>query len=221
MEGIQNILNIILNNIAGSAGAVSAEAITSGVMLLALILSIAGYSIFIWYFYRFIARRDIIKLDLSKYNKRKFGLLLKLFGFFFYVIEFIIVIPLLVIFWFATFSVLLLFLAKEQAISNILLVAVSVVGAIRVTSYFNEDLSKDLAKMIPFTLLGIAIIAPGFFDFSSTLQKIAEIPSLLNNILIYGVFIIIIEAVFRLMRSVYSWIKPSQDIPDKGAKKTN
>jgi hypothetical protein len=222
MEGIQDILNITVNNIAVSVGAVSAEAITSGFMLLALIIiSIAAYSIFIWYFYRFIARRDIIKLDLSKYNKAKFGLLLKALAFFFFVIEFIIIIPLLVIFWFVTFSILLLLLAKEQAISNILLVAISVVGAIRVTAYFNEDLSKDLAKMIPFTLLGIAIIAPGFFDFSSTLQKIAEVPSLLSNILIYGIFIIIIEATFRLLRLAYSWIRPSQDIPDKGSKKTD
>jgi len=220
MEGIQDILNITVSNIAGFAGAAPSEVITSGIMLLALIISVVIYSIFIWYFYRFISKRNIIKLDLSKYNKRRFGRLLKIFAFFFYVIEFIIVIPLLVIFWFATFSILLLFLAKEQSVSNILLIAISVVGAIRVTSYFNEDLSKDLAKMIPFTLLGVAIIAPGFFDFSSTLQKIAEIPSLLNNILIYGVFIIIIEAVFRLMRSVYSWIKPPQDIPDNGAKRT-
>jgi len=211
---IDNILDTTANAIANSTGIGSADLIKSGFILLELILSISVYSVFIWYFYRFIAKRDILKLDLNKYNQFKFGFLLKFFAVIFYIIEFIVIIPLLVIFWFAIFSLLLLLLAKEQPPSSIVLIAISVVGAIRLTSYFNEDLSKDLAKMIPFTLLAIAIITPGFFDFSLTMQKIYEVPLLLNNILIYGVFIIILESLLRLGNLVHSLISPSEEISE-------
>jgi len=219
MVEVSDIINTTTGTIANSLSINSGDIVKSGPILLTLILAIVIYSIFIWYFYRFIARRDILKLDLNKYNQFKFGFILKFFAIIFYILEYIILIPLLVIFWFTVFSILLLMLAKEQPVSNILLIAISVVGAIRFTAYFNEDLSKDLAKMIPFTLLGIAIITPGFFDFSLTLQKFTEIPSLLKSLLIYSIFIIILETILRLGHGVFFWIMPSSENEDKGIKK--
>lgn len=197
-------------NAVNSTNGLIPENLKSGAILLGLILAIAIYAIFVWYFYRFVAKRDVLSLDLSKYNNRKFGSLIKIFASLFYLIKFIVIIPLLVIFWFAIFSVLLFILAKDQTTTSIILIAVSVVGAIRIASYFNEDLSKDLAKMIPFTLLGIAIITPGFFDISLTMQKFADVPLLLNNLLIYVIFIISLEIILRLGYSVYSWINPPE-----------
>jgi len=163
------------------------------------------YSIFVWVFYRFVAKRDIIKLNLNKYNKFKYGWLLKIFVAFFYILEFIIILPFLTSFWFAVFATLLIILAKEQTLSAILLISSGIIAAIRVTSYYREDLARDLAKMFPFTLLGVVILTPGFFDIQSSLSKISEIPFLLNDIIHYALFIILIEIVLRLFYLIISF----------------
>ena len=55
-------------------------------------------------------------------------------------------------------------LSKFSSPNHILVVSVSLVAAIRVTSYYNEQLSQDLAKMIPFALLGIFLVDATFFS---------------------------------------------------------
>ena len=51
--------------------------------------------------------------------------------------------------------------------------------------------------MLPFTLLGVALTKPTFFDFSTHIARIQEIPNLLTSIIIYLGFIIIIELIMR------------------------
>ena len=172
--------------------------------LLVFSIIITFYSIFVWLFYNFLAKRDILKLDLNKYNTFEHSGFLKFFAAIFYIIEFIIIVPFVICLWFSVLSILLLLLAKDQPIISIMLISASVVTAIRISAYYKEDLSKDLAKMLPFTLLGIAIITPGFFDVAKTLAKILEIPSLFSNILYYAIFIIAIESILRLFYSIFS-----------------
>jgi len=163
------------------------------------------YSIFVWIFYRFVAKRDIIRLNLNKYNHFSYAWLIKLFVIIFYIIEFIVILPFVTSFWFAVFSILLIILAKEQPLSSILLISASIITAVRVTSYYKEDLSKDLAKMFPFTLLGVVILTPGFFDISTTISKMASVPGHVDTIIYYAFFIILIEIVLRLFYLVVSF----------------
>ena len=115
--------------------------------------------------------------------------------------------PLLVFFWFAILAFLLLLLSKDQSVAQILLVAAAVVGAIRVTSYFNEDLSRDLAKIFPFTVLVIFLLSPNFLDFSTVIGKLLEIPSFLNNILFYLIFVISFEILIRFFYTIFFLFK--------------
>ena len=137
----------------------------------------------------------------------------------FYTLEFIILIPFVIFFWFTIFSIFLIILVKAQTLGTILLISAAVIGAIRITSYFREDLSRDLAKMIPFTLLSIAIITPGFFDMSGTLSKFSEIPSLFNHIIYYAVFIFVIEIILRMFYLAYATIKYSKS-PEQNQEQT-
>lgn len=158
---------------------------------------IALYSIFVFQFYRFLARKNIIKLNLSQYNRSQHPFFKKFFATLFFSIEYIIILPILVFFWFAILAFLLLLLSKDQPVNQILLVSAAVVGAIRITSYFNEDLSRDLAKIFPFTVLVIFLLSPNFLEFTPVISKLSEIPFFLNHILFYLIFVIIFEIIIR------------------------
>lgn len=161
------------------------------------VVLIAIYVIFIWKFYRFLARRDIIELDLEKYNTSSHPGLRKFVAVLFFLLEYIIILPFLIFFWFAILALFLLLLAKNQALGNIILISAAVIGATRITSYVSEDLSKDLAKMLPFTLLGIFLIDPSFFSVQDFITRLFDIPSLLQHILLYLVFIFALEIILR------------------------
>lgn len=161
------------------------------------ILIIFLYALFIWRFYRFLARRDILSLDLSRYNTSTHPGVRKFLAAIFFIIVYIIILPFITFFWFALLAFFLLFLAKSQSLSSIILISAAVVSSIRLTAYISEDLSKDLSKMLPFTLLGFFIIDPDFFSVNDFILRISEIPNFFTHILLYVLFIIVLELVLR------------------------
>ncbi|MEM3067668.1 MAG: hypothetical protein QXX91_03350 [Thermoplasmata archaeon] len=162
------------------------------------IILISIYSIFVWKFYRFLAKRDLLELNLAQYNKYEYPFLKRFFAVLLFILEYLIILPVVVFFWFFVISIILAVLAKEHNISNILIISATLVGAIRITAYYSEDLSKDLAKLFPFTVLLVAILTPNFFDIDTLINKISEIPNLLNNILFYLIAIMILEFALRI-----------------------
>ena len=175
------------------------------------VILIAVYSIFIWKFYKFLARKDIIKLDLEKYNTSTHPGLKKFLAILFFLLEYLIILPLLILFWFAVLSLFLLLLAKNQEISAILLISAAVIGAVRITAYISEDLSKDLAKMLPFTLLGIFLIDPSFFSVENFIIRLIEIPTILKDILGYIVFIFGLEFILRMIYTIAGAFRGSEE----------
>lgn len=168
------------------------------------------YSVFVFYFYRFLARKNIIKLNLNQYNQYNNPTAIKIFAALFYIIEYIVLLPVLTFFWFAILSVLILILSKGLDVATVLLISAALVASVRVTAYVTEDLSKDLAKMLPFTLLAIAITTAGFFDISALISRIKEIPNLFSNVPYYLLFIISIELIMRISDFISSTIDTSR-----------
>ena len=168
------------------------------------------YSVFVFYFYRFLAKKNIIELNLNQYNQYANPAIVKFFAVIFYIIEYVIVLPILTFFWFAVLSVLILLLSKGIDISTILLISAALVAAVRITAYVSEDLSKDLAKMLPFTLLAIAITTAGFFDISALFSRITEIPSLFSHVPYYLSFIVAVELIMRTLTFFQSMIESSK-----------
>lgn len=164
-----------------------------------LIIIIAIYSIVIYHFYRFIARRDCFKPTKTRYSKAV-GVLRYLFLY-----------PFIAILFFIGFSMILIFLTKTYNIETVLYVAFAIVLAIRITAYYTEDLSKDVAKMLPFAILGIFLVDSTYFKFSSVTDRLNEIPEYINLIIQFLILIIIIEWILRLALMVRYAIFPKKE----------
>ena len=172
--------------------------------LFLLIILVFIYAVFVWKFYRFIATKNIFGLDLNKYNKTDNPALTKILAGGFYFLEYLIILPFVVFFGFAIFTIFLIFLTENLEVSALLTISAVVIAVIRVACYYKEELAKDLAKLLPFTLLAISLVNPNFFDFNRILGNIAQLPSFFNQILIYLAFIIILEIVLRLFDFIFS-----------------
>ena len=169
------------------------------------------YSIFIWKFYRFLASREIIQLNLSDYNYSKHPALEKITAIGLYTLEYLIILPFLVLFWFAILSVFLLVLSESQDTLQILLISAAIITSTRITSYINEELSKDIAKILPFTVLAAFILSANFLEYDNIFTKLSEIPSLFNEILTFLIFIFVVEFIFRSLYSIVQLIRSKDE----------
>jgi len=73
------------------------------------------------------------------------------------------------------------------------------ISAIRVTAYFNENLSKDLAKMVPFTMIAVVLTTPDFWNISEMISRITQVPQFFGSAFYYLFFIFFMEALLRLI----------------------
>jgi hypothetical protein len=155
------------------------------------------YGVFIWHFYRLLARRELISSRFgSKYlhtGEKK----LEVVGIFTYIIKYIFLFPLVIFAWFIVYSIFMFFLAQSLSSDTVFLIVSSLVVATRIAAYYNEDLSKDIAKLLPFALLGIFLYNPVYFNISDILLKLKEIPVFVTQIAQFLVFAITVEAVLR------------------------
>ena len=163
------------------------------------VLGMAFYAIFVFKFYKFVSSRDMFDIDLSKYEESRYRWLRAFLHIVLYLLKYMVVFPIFAFFWFAVLTLILAFLSKGQSFSDVLLTALATVAAIRVAAYYNEDLSRDLAKILPFAVLGIFLIDASFFKVSDSLDVLKESTDHRENILYYLVFLIGVEFVLRLL----------------------
>jgi len=161
-----------------------------------LAIAIAIYAVIIYKFYRYIARRDCFKP-----SKHKIGFLKYFFLF-----------PFVAVVYFMGFSLMLLFLSKDIEIGVVLSTSFAIILAIRITAYYTEDLSKDLAKMLPFALLGIFLVSPSFFEFQDVVDKINSMPEFVNTAAQFIIFLIIVEWILRILLTIKRKILPKKEI---------
>ncbi|MBT4376856.1 hypothetical protein HOD29_05785 [archaeon] len=171
--------------------------------LFLIVLVIVVYAMFIWHFYRWIAQKNIFNLNLKKYQRSEHPFMAKAGAGIFNLLEYIVILPFLVFVWFGIFSLFLMLLTDISNLNTILVVSATVVTAIRIASYYKEDLAKDLAKLLPFTLLGIALIQSGTIGFQKLLTHLANIPAFVSQIGIYLLFIIFIELILRFLDIIF------------------
>ena len=172
------------------------------VNLLLFIVLISIYAIFVWQFYRFLAKRDILELNLKQYNTVEHAFTNKMLAIGLFIAEYIIILPIVVFFWFFVMAVVLLFLAQEQPTEIILLISGCIIGAIRISAYYSQELSKNLAQLLPLNFLAIALVTPGFFNVTGAggiISKISSIDALFTNILVYLLIIMLIEFLLRMV----------------------
>lgn len=172
--------------------------------LFLLVVFITAYLIFVWKLYRFIARKNVLGLDLNRYNKSKHPLIAKIFAGLLYLAEYIVILPFIIFFWFAAFTLFLMLLTQDIEIGTILVISAVIISAIRMTAYYKEELAKEAAKLLPFTLLAVVLVTPGFFEFERIISNFSQISSFFSNVFIYLFFIICLEIVMRFFDFIFS-----------------
>ncbi len=162
-------------------------------------IAIFFYSIFIWKVHKAVSRKDIISLNLRQYNSLEHPILNKVLGGLLYFIEYIVILPFLVLFWYALFALVLLFFSENLSLEQILLLSVAVVGSIRLLAYYNAEISTEVAKLLPLTILGITILSPKFLELGRFADSISQIPELLLSVGYALFFVVGLEIVLRFL----------------------
>ncbi len=172
--------------------------------LLTFTIGILFYALFIWFFYRNLSKRDLFKLDLSKYDlpEVKHRMLKKTGSAFAYILKYGIVFPFYVVFWFLIFTVFLVAITENVTLTQIAIISTALVSTIRITSYIKEEHSSDLAKLTPLALLGVFLTDPNFFSWDLLITRLQDIPSLGWELLHFLSFCILLEWVLRILYSI-------------------
>jgi len=166
--------------------------------LIFFIIGLAIYAIGAFNLYKFVAKRDIFELNLNKYNTLNHPIAFKFFASILYILEYLIFFPLFLVFWFILFSAMLLAITKNKDIGTIFFISMALISAIRISSYYKESLSKDIAKLLPFTLLGIFLIDTTSFSWDKSLELLRQMPDLFIPICYYLIFSAILEFFLRI-----------------------
>ena len=182
--------------------------------VLVVVLGMVAYAVFVFKFYRFVAARDMFGLDLSKNDQMRDAVAWDLIFLVWYLVRYVVLFPAFAFFWFAVLTLILVFLSEGRELQQILLIAMATVSAIRVSAYYNEELSRDLAKILPFAVLGVFIINTSFFNIQASLDTLAELNTHLDIIVYYLVYLVALEFALRFVFVVFRLIFPGRREPE-------
>ncbi len=159
---------------------------------------VAVLSFVIFNLYRYMSRRDIFRLDLSRYEQSRYPVLRRTLQVVFYIAKYVLLFPIFAYFWFGLLVATVAFLHKTKPADELLLVAMAVLSSVRVACYYNEDLARDIAKMLPFSLLGVFLIDFGQFDPVESADLLGRLGEHWEDVFYYWVFVVLLELLLRL-----------------------
>jgi len=171
--------------------------------LILFVIGMVVYSVFVFKFYKFIARRDVFKVSKGggESAAHKVG----------YALEYLFLFPLIAFFWFFAIAVLLAMLSKVLTIGNIFMISMAMMATIRVAAYYREELARDISKLIPFALLAVFLLDISSLSIQAPLEVLRELPSVINTLVYYLIFIVLLEFILRIVthgRSPAKTVKP-------------
>ena len=166
-----------------------------------IIVAIVMYSGLVFRFYRLLARRTMISIDITTDKEGLIGWLSRQNKRLIFIILYVVLTPTLIGFWALVLSTILVILNGGQQLSSVAELAVAVVGAIRITSYFSENLAQDLSKMLPFAVLGV-FLADGSLDLSGLDLLWEEGNDLVITFLTLVISLSILETILRIVSSL-------------------
>ena len=179
------------------------------------VVGVAVYAVFVFNFYRFASSRDMFAFDVYRFEESRHPALRSFVHVCGYILKYLIVFPLFAFFWFAVLTLMLSFLSKGRDLGDTLLIALATVSAIRFSAYYNEDLARDLAKILPFALLALFLIDASFFNFTDSLEMLTEINDHREMIVYYLVFLIGLEFVLRFGFGFSVWLFTKRPVKTK------
>jgi hypothetical protein len=211
MASIQDLYSYVLSQgaILLNSAPVVRDFFASVKPLAYFIVGIVIYAMFIFKFYVYLAKRDILATD-DDSDEPIAGFLGWIGNVTSHTLQRLVIIPILVFFWFSVLAILLLLLSKNHTPDSLLLTALAIVASVRITAYYNEDLSKDLAKMIPFALLGVFLIDLSYFSIETSIGLALQLPDYLLSIVNYFIFVIMLEFLLRIFEYLFMRKKKSK-----------
>jgi len=140
-----------------------------GFAFLMFIIGIAIYSLFVWYFYRYISQRDLFPRLFSailqhKHDENASKLMNVVFA-----VIYAILFPLVIFVWFVPLAFFVFLIGEDMPFQMALFVSLAIIGVVRILTYYREEAAKEVSKMIPYAILSffltsLAVFAnPNFF----------------------------------------------------------
>lgn len=163
-------------------------------LLQPLILFLIGmtiYSIFVFKFYKFMSRKEIFRLTEGGGSSAMHKIA--------YVMEYIFLFPVIAFFWFFVISSLLMMLSQIIKVTNIFIASMATLATIRVTANYNEELSTEIAKIIPFVLLASLIFEITSISIDAPLKVLYQLPSVIDTLVYYFIFIVLLEIILKVV----------------------
>jgi len=162
------------------------------------------YGIFVYHFYRFLSKRDMFSIDLdTRLSYKKFRSTGETISAAPRIVAFIamnfFIFPFVAFLWFLGYSSIMFLLVHQLPTATIFLVSSALIVAVRISAYYSEDLSRDLAKLLPFALLGIFLYNPQFFSIEDITNRLKEIPSFIIQIASFIVVAMLVEIVLSVL----------------------
>ncbi len=183
----------------------------------AAIIGIVIYSTFVFKFYRFLASKDLIDVDFSQYSDGFTGFLKRVVNGILVIVQYILFTPFLISFWTLILAVILTLLSGGEDLYWNVLVATSMVGSVRVISYFSEDLSRDVAKMLPFAVLGVFLVDSGAFNWTAVSTLWSQLDEFTVSFGSSMLLVVILETILRILDTLRQIFFP----PDPSAQPMN
>ena len=83
------------------------------------------------------------------------------------------------------------------------MIATPVVGAVRILAYWTEDLSRDVAKMLPFAVLGVFLVDSTSVKWSEFQDLLSNLPQLAESFLSSLILLAILETILRIVTTIH------------------
>ncbi len=164
-------------------------------------LGIAVYGIILGTFYKTFSREKFFVLEHTK-DEGPVDEIIHLLAL---ILKYTLAFPVITFVWFMFLTLFLVFLGSQSA-ADVMYIAIAVVAATRITAYWDEGISEDLAKMLPLGLLAFFIGNPSILDATVFEQKFFEITQVLPMGMQYFVYIILLEWILRICVGVRDFV---------------
>ena len=159
-------------------------------------------TIIIFKFFKSISQKDILKLNLAQYNTSEHPFFKKFYALSLYFAEYIVIMPLIIMLWFALLSVMMSILVSGKTIDQVLLISGATIAAIRILAYHKQEMAQELAKLFPLIAISAFLLSPNAFDVPRMISQIADIPLLFESLFYFLIVIFMIEIVLRIFYTI-------------------
>ncbi len=183
----------------------------TGIAFFAFIVGIAIYALFVWYFYRFISKRNALVTFFRRYNKNENKSITTKVT---YSIIYIVLFPIIIFAWFTILAFFIYIIAEGMPLYIAIFVSMTIIAVVRILSYYREDAAKEVAKMIPYAILSflltsVAVYAnPNFFTDKEVLSLPNTFIANLEEIITAVLFVSAIEFTIRIVWYIKRRFRP-------------